>query len=246
MWMIWDLAVPAAGMVPDVLPVSQDRDPVGQRDDLVEPVGDVDDRHALRAQLPHEGEEVFHLLVGERRGGLVHDEHVSPQRDGLGDLHDLPGSHAQLAQRPARVHVEAQPAEDPAGLPVDPAPVDEPASQWLVVHEDVLADARVVEQLDLLVDHVDPQLPRPARGRGPPPRLPFLKILPRSFWMTPPMIFTRVDLPGAVLADHGVDLAAQQREAHLVEGLDGPERLVQVLDPEGFDGIHGRPTCAWR
>ena len=52
--------------------VLEDGDPVAQVEDLLEPVRDVEDRDAALAQPLDEGVEQLDLVVGQRRGGLVH------------------------------------------------------------------------------------------------------------------------------------------------------------------------------
>ncbi len=58
----------------DVAAVAQHRHAVGDLEDLLQPVRDVEDGLALRAKRPDDLEELLHLGPGEGRGGLVHDE----------------------------------------------------------------------------------------------------------------------------------------------------------------------------
>ena len=55
----------------DQLAVAQHRDAVGELDDLVQPVGDVDHRHAIGAQPADNREQALRLVLGQRRGRLV-------------------------------------------------------------------------------------------------------------------------------------------------------------------------------
>ena len=54
--------------------VAHDGDPVGERHDLVELVGDDDDREPLVDELANDLEELGDLLWSQNRGGFVEDE----------------------------------------------------------------------------------------------------------------------------------------------------------------------------
>ena len=54
--------------------VAHDRDPVAEREDLLEPVADEDDGRAAVAQPAGDVEEPLDLRRGQRRGRLVHDD----------------------------------------------------------------------------------------------------------------------------------------------------------------------------
>ena len=81
--------VEAMGVGGDVGAVAHHGDGVAEGEDLVEAVGDEQQRAALVAQAAGDGEEPLDLDAGQRGGRLVHDEHPGVERDGLGDLDDL-------------------------------------------------------------------------------------------------------------------------------------------------------------
>ena len=80
-------------------------DPVADLADLLEPVRDVDDRDAGGGQVPDQPEQVGHLVVGEHRARLVHDDQlrVVGQRPGHAD--DLLARGGQLADRAGRAGI---------------------------------------------------------------------------------------------------------------------------------------------
>ena len=71
--------------------VLEHRDPVADVADLLEPVRDVDDRDALRGQVADDPEQVGHLVVGQHRARLVHDEQPGVLGQRPGHAHDLLG-----------------------------------------------------------------------------------------------------------------------------------------------------------
>ena len=94
-----------------VAPVAQHGDPVGQRRDLVEPVRDVDDAHAVGRELPDDAEEPRALRRRQRRGRLVHDQDARVERQRLGDLDELLLADAQARDPRLRVEVDPEPLE---------------------------------------------------------------------------------------------------------------------------------------
>ncbi len=138
----------------DPAAVAQDRDAIGDLEDLFHAVGDEEDRHALLAQGVHDAEEPLHLVRREGCGRLVHDQHAHVERDRLGDLDGLLLGEGQAAGRLADVEPHVEPGEDLARLAFHAPPVDDLAAVT-VADEDVLGDRQVREDHRLLVDGGD-------------------------------------------------------------------------------------------
>ncbi len=104
--------VSAKSSVASVAPVAQHGDAVDDLRHLVETVRDVDDADAGSLQVVDHLEQQSRLLLGERGGRLVHDEHFGVQRQRLGDLHHLalrrPSSSRTM---PIRIDGDAEPVE---------------------------------------------------------------------------------------------------------------------------------------
>ena len=147
----------------DPAAVAQDRDAVGDLEDLFHAVGDEEDRHALLAQGVHDAEELLHLVRREGGGRLVHDQDAHVEGDGLGDLDGLLLGEGQPAGRLADVEPHVEPGEDLARLALHPAPVDDLAAV-AVADEDVLGDREVGEDHRLLVDGGDAEALRVLGG----------------------------------------------------------------------------------
>ncbi len=74
--------------------VAQDHDAVGEPLDLAEAVADEEDRQALVAQHPQDGEQAIRLRRRQRRRGLVEDQQARSGPQGAGE-------HEQLGVRGA-------------------------------------------------------------------------------------------------------------------------------------------------
>ena len=88
--------------------VAQHRDRVAHRVQLVEPVGDEHDRHALVAQPADHVQQDRHLVLRQRRRRLVHDHQLGVEREGPGDRGHLLGGDRVLDQRAGDVDVHVE------------------------------------------------------------------------------------------------------------------------------------------
>ena len=107
------------------------------------------------------------VVLGQRRGRLVHDQDARVVRERLGDLHALAVADRELADRRAHVEVaDVERGEHLARPLAHPAPVDRAeAALRGVAHEDVFGDRQLGEEQELLVDRRDARLLR-LLGRG--------------------------------------------------------------------------------
>ena len=91
-----------AGRAGDELAVAEDRHAVGQGEDLVHLVRDVEDGRARLAEVVDHPEEPVDLGVGQGRGRLIHDQDRGLVRQRLGDLDHLLVADPQAADHGAR------------------------------------------------------------------------------------------------------------------------------------------------
>ena len=89
---------------------------VGNTLHFVELVRDVDDGHAIGAQLGDQFEQALGLAGGQRGGGLVHDEQARVAGNGLRNLHQLLFGHDQAAHAGSRVRLQADRSECGSGV----------------------------------------------------------------------------------------------------------------------------------
>ena len=143
---------------PDALAVAKDRHAVGEREDLLEPVRDVDDPHTIGPETPHHAEEALLLLSGERSGRFVHNDDPGSGPESASDLHELLFRHRERSDLRIRIDLRSDASQQfLRGFPPD-APSD-PAEQPEIFEPDpdVLRDREVREQRRLLIDAGDPE-----------------------------------------------------------------------------------------
>ena len=213
--------------------VAQDLDAVGDGRDLVEPVGDVDDRDALVAQPPDEREEALRLVMGERGGRLVEDQQPGRSRQGAGDLDDLPLADAQRRHESTRVDVDVELLEDLAGPSIDArASRRRPNRLGSRPSEMFSATVSVGRVLELLEDDGDAEVAGGDRGQRRVGDLVDDDLAPVGRVVAGDDLDER-GLAGPVLTEQGQHGAADGVEVHPVEDLDATERLADASAPGG-------------
>ncbi len=216
----------------DALAVLEDGDAVAQVEDLAEPVGDVQDRHALVAEALDEAVEQFDLGVGQGGGGLVHADEVGALGHGLGDLDDLlAGDRERLGLRGGGEVVDAEVGQERGGALGHGAAVDQAASPRLAPEVDVLGDAELGQEVELLEDGGDPGvlgLEGVGEGDGAAAQLDGAGV----GGVDAGEDLHQGGLAGAVLPHHGVDLSRLDHEVHRAEHRDAEEGLVDAAHGE--------------
>jgi hypothetical protein len=91
----------------DHLAQPQHRRVFAERADLFELVADVEDRGAFLGELPQRVEQDLHLLRGQHRGGLVHDQQLRVLQQAADDLDPLALAGGQIAHQPVGVERQA-------------------------------------------------------------------------------------------------------------------------------------------
>ena len=212
--------------------VLQDGDPVAQVEDLLEPVRHVQHRNAAVAQPVHEVVEQLDLVVGERRGGLVHRDDPRVEGHRLDDLDDLLLGDRQAAHLDIGGDgVDAQVLEQPGSVTGHPGRVDQAAAARLAPEEDVLGDGAFGEQVELLEDGRHPgglRLERVGEGDGLSVEVDGAAV---------GRVHAGEDLhqgglPGAVLPDESVDLTGADVQVDAAEDLHAEERLGDPPHPQ--------------
>src|SRR5206468_1700079 len=237
----------------DVMAVAEDGHAVGDAEDLLQAVADVDDADAALPEGADQVEQVCQLVLGEGGGRLVHRDDHRVAGSGLGDLDHLLLGNGEAAHLLAHVDADAEAVHEALGIAVELAEVDEPGDDGarLAAEEDVFGGAEVRDQVEFLVDDVDAEVHRPLGGidhdgLAVENNLAAVRLLGAG------QDLHERRLAGAVLADEGVDLAGTHLEADAVERDD---TRVALADPahleEGSGGgghalrlaAGGRGTC---
>ncbi len=137
----------------DGLAVLEHRESVADAADLLEPVRDVDDRLARRAQIVDDLEQSVDLVGVEHGRRLVHHDHAGVVRECASHRDDLLAGGRQAADLAGRADLGmAERGEELACLLVHVGVAGDTAERHLVAEEDVVGDAQAVDQVELLVD----------------------------------------------------------------------------------------------
>ncbi len=240
--------------VGEVAAVEEGHDAVADVEDVVQAMADEDDADAVRAQVLDEVEDLAHLAHGQRRCRLVHDDDLGFEGRGTGDGDSLALTTGQLL--------------DPLGHGLDldvqiVEVLDGPLLVGLVVHdvegsdasgqlaaqEDVLVDAQVPRQGQVLVDHLDTQ----HTGVGRAVETDWMALhedLARARRVESGEALHERRLARAVVANDSEDLTALEGQADVAERHDLPEPLRDAaglddgcLSPRGGPRYGRRRLC---
>src|SRR5713226_5825553 len=190
------------------LPTADDGDPVRYLEDLVELVADENHARAFGAQSPEHLEDLVRLLRRQHGGRFVENEDPRVPVDRLQDLDALLLTNRQLIDAARGIDVESklsgQQLDPLCGLPEVQklAPAND-----LVPEHHVLRDGEDWDEHEVLVDHADPTSDR-IRGIADRDRLAVDEDLAGVRCDESVEDVHERRLPGAVLAEERVDLAA--------------------------------------
>ena len=228
-----DLFLGHIGHVPlaDVLAVPHDGDFVGDHLDLIHLVADVDQGDALALQLIHDAEEGLNLVLGQRGGGLVQDQHLTVGRNRLGDLHHLHLCDAQRAQLGPRIDVQLQLFQKSLGVLVHFGVVHGGDNAvflgGVAAQPDVFGHGTGRDGLQLLMHHGNATV-QCIQGGGDVDLLPFVFDLAFVHLINAEHAFHQGGLAGAVFAHEGHDFAGAELQPGMVQ---------RFYAREGFDHV---------
>ena len=137
---------------------------VGDRVDLLDEMGDEDDRDPSRLEIAENLEEQRRLGRIEARRRFVEHEQASVVLERSGDRHELLDRHRIGAERPLDVDVEAEPLEPLARELARRAPGNQAEPARLTAERQVLGHRHRRHQIDFLIDGADAQRARADRG----------------------------------------------------------------------------------
>ena len=144
--------------------VAKNCDAVGKRQDLRQPVADIDDRHARRHDAPDDLGELFDAGNVQARSRLVEQQDLRVRGQCLDDLEKLPLRTAQLANQRIRRDAKVVGRE----LLCRPLPLSR-QRLWPVAgaQQQVLGDRQLAHQRVVLINHGQAELTRQQRvGAG--------------------------------------------------------------------------------
>ena len=155
------LGIPGA----DVLAVTHDGDFVGNPEDFVHLVRDVDDGNAVGLQILDDSKQCFHLVGSQGGGGLVQNQNLTVGGDGLGDFHGLHLGNAELAHLLMGVKIHPNLLQQGIGILIHLLVVNHGDEAQKLLHgiaaqENILAHGTGGDGLQLLMHHGDAHVER--------------------------------------------------------------------------------------
>ncbi len=219
------------GHLADAATVAQNGDPVAEGRDLLQVMGNEDNTHPVRAQLPHDPEELVHFLAGQYGSRLVHDQDTRLKTQRLGDLHHLEPRDAEFAHQDFRRDVHAHTAQQLFRVGLHPLAVDHPEAPGLTAEKDVLGDGQPGHQIELLINGGDTQ----PLGVLRTVNADFLPCHEDPAAVGPVGTGQHLDqraLSGAVLTEQHMHFTAPQVEVDGVERDDAGEGFAYAFDAQ--------------
>ena len=211
----------------DPLAVAQDGDLIADAEDLVHLVRDVDDPAAAILQLLNDAEEMVDLLLGQRGGGLVHDDDLRVVRERLGDLDHLHLRNRQIGHLLARIHVDAQLVEDRLRVAVHLGMIDEEPLLGIAPQPEVVHHRHLRHQVQLLVHHGNAVLQRFLRG-AERDRTATEQDLACIGTVDAEQALEQRGLARAVLAHQGMHGMGSDLQLRIVQRLDAGKALIDA------------------
>ena len=213
------------GHISDVPALAQDRNTVRDVHDLVELVGDDNERLAVCLHVPHDVKKPVRLLRGEDGRGLVQNEDVGTPVEYLDDLHRLLFRDRHIIDLFLRVDDKAVLVTDLPDLPGGGLQVQ--SALFLQTQHHVFRGSEHIHQLKMLMDHAD-AAGKGIFGRGNGHRLTLDVDLTLVREIDAGEHVHQRGLAAAVFAQQRQYFAAINVQPDFVVGLDGAEGLADV------------------
>ena len=105
--------------------IPQDGDAVGDGENLLQLVRNIDAGDSPLAQIAKDGEENLDFMLRERGGRFIKNENARVFREGLDDFHELLLADAEALHRESGIDVDLKPIQKRAGVVVNARPIDE-------------------------------------------------------------------------------------------------------------------------
>ncbi|MNP00167.1 hypothetical protein D3C76_919530 [compost metagenome] len=154
----------SAVVTSDQVTIAHDHDLVGDPRDLIHAMTDVDEGHTLLLQFLDLFEQQVGFVLAQGCGRLVENQQTRVERQGPGDFHQLLGGDFQLPHRCIRRDIQTQAPQLRLCFTEHLLTVDDAVAGRQMTEENVLRHAQVRQQVDFLMDHVDPQRHRSPRS----------------------------------------------------------------------------------
>ena len=213
----------------DVLAVPVNAHPIADGENLRHAVGDVDDGHALFLQAADMLKQQLHLPLGDGGGGLVHDDDLGVDGDGLDDLDQLALGHGQVAQRLLGRDVESALLNELLGFLHFGLFIHQAVFPQLPAHENIFIHGHVQDRVELLVDHGHARI-HSLLGIGGRVGLAVKQDLAAGvLGVNPHQDLHQGRLACAVLAHQCMDLSRPHLQLNMIQRLDARKGFTDIF-----------------
>ena len=223
----------------DTLAVAEHGDPVGDGEDLLEFVRNIDAGSSSSAEAAQMAEEAGGFLAGERGGGFVEDEDAGIFVDGADDLDELFLTDAQCTHGCFGREGESEIGQKGGGAAVEFRPIDPQATPRSPPQEDIFSDAQLIDEGKFLGDDGDPGRGGVTNGvKGDDAAVDEEFALVGSVRMNAGEKLDERRFTGAIFSAEGVNFSGEKFEIDAIERDDPGEVLDEGTS--GEDGGHAR------
>ena len=213
--------------------VTEHRHAIDDLGHLIQSVRDVENRHAIGAQLLDDTEQLNGFGFRERRRGLVHDQHTRVERERLGNLHHLLLRDRQRADQRGRLDGQTDPLQIAPCVGVELAVINERAALGLARQEDVLCHRQMRHEIQLLMD--DRNAGRLRLGcRRKPHRFTPVRDDAIVCGVLAADDLHQGGFAGTVLAADGMDFAHAQIQIHTIQRNDAGKAFADALQAKNL------------
>ncbi len=175
--------------------VAHHADPVGDREHFFEPVGDVEDQQAARAERRDHLEQLALLRQRQYRRRLVEDEDAGCRRQSAGQLDQLAVGDTQRTHQRLGRQIDAETLQQGARFNHSPFAVDQSAASGeFAAEEDIVRDRDFADRDEFLIDDAD-AFSRAMAGDSSSTLSPASRNSPELGKRAPAKMFISVDLP---------------------------------------------------
>ena len=211
-----------------IFAVADDLDAVGQAEDFLQAMGDVDDGDAALLEQLHNLEHALDLVVRQRGGGLVHNQHLGVLLYGLRNFNHLLIAHRQVFHKLPGVDFDAQLLEGLGSLGLHRLFIDGDALADGPTQEHVFRRRQLLDVVELLVNDGNSVFGRQL-GRHVVENLAVDLDFARGGHHRAGAAFDEGGFSGAVFSDQAQDFAPAQLERYVVQRHHAGVLLSDVL-----------------
>ncbi len=144
--------------------VPEDRHPVGDGINFIQPVTDVNDSNPLRPQFPDHPEQTLHFARSQSRSRFVHHNNPSILGKSFGNLDHLLFGHRQFSARLFRINLHSNALKQLQRFFPFLGTGNKTKTRGLLPEKNILSGRQTGNQIEFLINHSDTRSQRILRS----------------------------------------------------------------------------------